>query len=91
MYKRQAWNDDARREAAVSLVKSLLTGENSEKLAYSFSGKLLESAKTLTQGAPTFVRSLMDVGGEGFYTWMAELPDILNGSADVNSVLSGAF
>lgn len=88
---RAAWNDDARREAAVSLVKALLTGENSEKLAYSFSGRLLDSAKTMTQGAPAFVRSLMDVGGEGFYTWMAELPDILNGSADANSVLGSAF
>lgn len=88
---RAAWNDDARREAAVSLVKYMTSGEVAGKLAYSFSGRLLESASSMTQGAPVMVKSLMDVGGDGFYTWMAELPDILSGSADARNVLEGAF
>lgn len=88
---RAAWEDDARREAAVSLVQELLTGENAGALAYAFSGRLLDSARTLTQGAPVLARSLMDVAGDGFYTWMAELPDVLTGSASATSVLEAAF
>ena len=66
---RACWEDDARCEAALSLVSALLREENAASLAAAPSGKLGESIAALTLGASDCTGVLYDLNAQTFEAW----------------------
>ena len=66
---RACWEDDARCEAALSLVNSLLSGETAMKLTTSAGGRLGESIAALTLTATDCTGVLYDLNAQTFEAW----------------------
>lgn len=66
---RACWQDDARREAALSLVSTLMKAENAAKLVSAGEGTLGASIASLTTGAADCTGLLYDANPDGFDAW----------------------
>ena len=66
---RACWQDDARCDAAVTLVRALLGGENYRSLAVGVDGKLGESIVTMLSGATGCAGILYDAVETDFDAW----------------------
>lgn len=66
---RACMNDPARREAALSLVSELLSGENEAKLATGATGELGKSIATLTASAQDCTGTLFNLNADTFDAW----------------------
>ena len=76
---RACWEDDARCEAALSLVGSLLTGETAMKLTTSAGGRLGESIAALTGSAEDCTGVLYDLNPDTYDAWLAQVSSALMG------------
>lgn len=80
---RSAWEDAARRSAAVDLLRFLTTRESAEKLGYRLSGRLLASYEAMESAASTLSQPIQDaMNADARRRWFASAPDIANGSMD---------
>ncbi len=81
---RAAWEDDAKRDAAVHLLAYLTTGENVTALAaYSFSGRLQASSVEMIQNSIALSPPLEDaMDPEARSVWFSSIPDIAEGTLD---------
>lgn len=81
---RKAWDDPAKRDAAVNLLAYLTTGDNAKKLGgYSFTGKLLESSYEMINNAGAMNGPFQDVmDPEARNVWFSAIPGIADGSVD---------
>lgn len=66
---RACWQDDARREAALSLVRALLEKDAAAQLAAGAQGRLGASIADLTAGAQDCAGLLYDLNMDGFDSW----------------------
>lgn len=66
---RACWEDEARREAAISLVRRMLGVSHYAQLAVGVSGQLGESIAQMLLGATDCAGILYDKLGEGFDSW----------------------
>ena len=66
---RACWDNETRREAALSLAKALLDGENAKTLVSPAQGTLGSGAYALTAGATDCVGVLYDHNPDGFDAW----------------------
>ena len=66
---RACWDDATRREAALSLAKALLTGENAKTIVSPATGTLGGSVYALTAGATDCVGVLYYQNADGFDVW----------------------
>ncbi|MBR1684998.1 MAG: extracellular solute-binding protein [Clostridia bacterium] len=86
---RRAWEDRARREAAVDLFASLTGEENRIRFGgYEYTGALLESALRLTNGANVMVSPLQDaMSREAREAWLLGcLPSLAQGHMSVEEL-----
>lgn len=97
---KRAWDDEEKRDAAVSLLAHLTSDEARARLGFTFGGEMLKSAITLTgtaaeNGSLAFpIGDVMDSGARSF--WFSQIPAIADGTADIRDVLEetikrGAF
>lgn len=97
---KRAWEDETKRDAAVSLLAHLTSDSARAKLGFSFEGEMLKSAIALTgtaseNGTLAFpISDAMDSGARSY--WFSQIPSIADGSADIHQVLQemvrrGAF
>ena len=70
---RACWEDDARCEAALSLVSSLLEGETAMRLATPAGGKLGQSIVALTAGAEDCTGVLYDLIPDAYDAWAEQV------------------
>ena len=70
---RACWEDDARCEAALSLVSSLLSGETAMKLATPAGGRLGRSIAALTAGAQDCTGVLYDLIPDAYDAWSEQV------------------
>ena len=70
---RACWEDDARCEAALSLVSSLLTGETAMKLATPAGGRLGQSIAALTGEAEDCTGVLFDLIPDAYEAWAEQV------------------
>lgn len=70
---RACWEDDARCEAALSLVSSLLSGETAMKLATPAGGRLGQSIAALTAGAQDCTGVLYDLIPDAYDAWSEQV------------------
>lgn len=76
---RACWEDDARCEAALSLVNSLLSGETAMKLTTSAGGRLGESIAALTGSAEDCTGVLYDLNPDTYDAWLEQVSTALMG------------
>lgn len=76
---RACWEDDARCEAALSLVNHLLSGETAMKLTTSAGGRLGESIAALTGGVEDCTGTLYDLNADTYDTWVGQVSAALMG------------
>ncbi|NLA54536.1 MAG: hypothetical protein GX858_09345, partial [Clostridiales bacterium] len=97
---RRAWEDETKRDAAVSLLHHLTKEESKAKFGLNFGGKLLQSALALTRAAEENAALAFPIGDkmnlEARNYWFDQIPAIADGSADIAQVLAqtirrGAF
>lgn len=82
---RKAWNDPAKRDAAVDLLAYLTTGNNAVELAaFQFKGKLLESSyEMLNAGLKTMYGPVQDsMDPEARSYWFSQIPGIADGTVN---------
>ncbi len=81
---RRAWNTPARRDAAVSLLRFLATGENAVALGgYTYSGRLLESARAMLSALPEAEEPFQDEMDQAARTLgFGSLPAVAAGRMD---------
>ncbi len=81
---RQAWNTPTKRDAAVSLLAFLATGENAEALGgYTYSGQLKKSADTMISAMETAQQPFQDEMDQAARTlWFSYIPAIAEGRID---------
>lgn len=89
---RAAFDDPARREAALSLLRTLVSEPTASTLFLSCGGALMESVNALFEKELTLCPPLMDViGFEAFDQWMLEAGNMAAGSADIAQTVRKAF
>lgn len=89
---RAAFDDPARREAALSLLKTLVSEPTASTLFLSCGGALMESVNALFAAPRTLCPPLMDViGFDAFDAWMIEAGNMASGSADIAQTVRKAF
>lgn len=89
---RAAFDDPARREAALSLLKTLVSEPTASTLFLSCGGSLMESVNALFDTQRTLCPPLMDViGFDAFDVWMLEAISMADGSADIAQTVRKAF
>ena len=66
---RACWEDEGRREAALSLAERLLTGENAPQLVSGAPGQLARNIAALTASATDCAGLLYDYNADTFDTW----------------------
>lgn len=81
---RAAWEDPAKRDAAVDLLALLTTGDNAAALSgYSFFGRLQESANQMIETSTTMnppIQDAMDPEARAY--WFSSIPGIVEGATD---------
>ena len=91
---RKAWNDPAKRDAAVDLLATLTTGENAVALAaFQFKGKLLESSyEMLNAGVKTMYGPVQDsMDPEARSYWFSQISGIADGTVDPAKAWEGVM
>jgi len=85
---RKAWDDPAKRDAAVSLLAYLTTGDNAKKLGgFSFGGSLLEDSYTMLNNANVMLAPIQDsMTAEARSLWFSKVPALVDGTADPTEV-----
>jgi raffinose/stachyose/melibiose transport system substrate-binding protein len=85
---RKAWDDPAKRDAAVSLLAYLTTGDNAKKLGgFSFGGSLLEDSYTMLNNANVMLSPIQDeMTAEARSLWFSKVPALVDGTADPTEV-----
>lgn len=97
---KRAWEDESKRDAAVSLLVHLTGEEAQVKLGFNFGGEMLKSALALTSAASENgvlafpISDTMDSEARNY--WFSQIPAIADGTADIEQVLEetirrGAF
>lgn len=78
---RQAWNTPSRRDAAVSLLSHLATGENAKALGgFAYSGLLKESADAMLAAMPSAQKPFQDdMAQDARSLWFSCIPAIAQG------------
>ena len=77
---RRAWEDTAKRDAAVHLLAYLSTGDNAGTLGgFQFSGQLLQSAYALT-GNPLYTPVQDQMSQEARNEWFRLIPNVATGT-----------
>ena len=89
---RAAFDDPARREAAVSLLKNLTSEPTASSLFLACGDSLLQSACTLFDGETALCPPLMDLWSMDAYdALMNEMSGAVSGTTDVNQAIRTAF
>lgn len=97
---RRAWNDDTKRDAAVSLLQKLTSDDAKKRLGFAFGGLLRESSDAMfalaTQNDAVSAPFQDQMDPEARAYWLSMIPSIADGSADPREVLNevirrGAF
>ena len=89
---RAAFDDPVRREAALSLLRTLVSEPTASTLFLSCGGALMESVNALFDAPGTLCPPLMDViGFDAFDAWMLQVGNMANGSADIAQTVRTAF
>lgn len=85
---RKAWDDPAKRDAAVSLLAYLASGDNAKRLGgFSFGGSLLEDSYTMLNNAKVMLSPFQDeMTAEARSLWFSKVPAIVDGTADPAAV-----
>jgi len=85
---RKAWDDPAKRDAAVSLLAYLTTGDNAVRLGgFSFGGGLLADSYTMLNNAKAMLAPFQDaMTAESRSLWFSKVPAIVDGTADPEAV-----
>ncbi len=85
---RKAWDDPAKRDAAVSLLAYLTTGDNAVRLGgFSFGGSLLADSYTMLNNAKVMLAPFQDeMTAESRALWFGKVPAIVDGTADPTAV-----
>ena len=85
---RKAWEDNAKRDAAVSLLAYLTNEENSKRLgAFTFGGELSKSSYAMLENEDKMLLPIQDaMNPEARSAWFARVPALVDGSADPASV-----
>jgi raffinose/stachyose/melibiose transport system substrate-binding protein len=85
---RKAWRSSQRRDAAVSLLSFLTTGENALALGgYTYSGRLLESAQAMTRQSALRVAPIQDaMHPQARSLWFSLIPAVAGGSLDARAM-----
>lgn len=97
---KRAWEDESKRDAAVSLLDHLTNANARARLGFTFGGKMHASAMALTEtalhnDALAFpIGDAMDADARNY--WFSQIPAIADGTADIQTVLEetirmGAF
>jgi len=88
---RKAWNDPAKRDAAVQLLAYLATGDNARTLGgYQFTGALLESAYALTSNA--LYGPIQDqMSQEARNEWFRLIPSVAAGTVTPEALWAGVM
>lgn len=97
---RKAWDDETKRDAAVSLLSHLTSDDAKEKLGFTFGGELLNSATAMFDAAHandaivTPIGDVMDIEVRNY--WFSQIPALADGTADPQTVMDevitrGAF
>lgn len=97
---RQAWEDESKRDAAVSLLAYLTSEDAKEKLGFNFGGEMLKTALAMVDNANASdalsspFQDVMDQEARNY--WFSQIPAIADGTADGAEVLAevinrGAF
>lgn len=88
---RRAWEDETKRDAAVSLLYHLTKDESKAKFGFNFGGSMLKSALALTDaaaknGSLAFpIGDVMNLDARNY--WFDQIPAIADGTADIYQVL----
>ncbi len=94
---RKAWDDPAKRDAAVQLLATLTSDESVERLGFFFGGDLLKAAKKMVGESKAMCGPIQDVmDPEVRVYWFSQAPALADGSADPATVMAkvvadGAF
>lgn len=94
---RSAWNDPARREAAVSLLEALTADEKAAQFGFAFGGALRDSAQEMSRSLQTLCDPIGDaMQPEARERWFSQIPGIADGSLDPTQTMreivdGGAF
>ena len=85
---RKAWDDPAKRDAAVSLLAYLATGENAQRLGgFSFGGGLLADSYTMLNNAKVMLAPFQDsMTPESRTLWFSKVPALVDGTANPTDV-----
>ena len=85
---RKAWDDPAKRDAAVSLLAYLTTGDNAVRLGgFSFGGSLLADSYVMLNNAKVMLAPFQDeMTAEARSLWFSKVPAIVDGTADPEAV-----
>jgi raffinose/stachyose/melibiose transport system substrate-binding protein len=85
---RKAWDDPAKRDAAVSLLAYLTTGDNAVRLGgFSFGGGLLADSYVMLNNAKVMLAPFQDeMTAEARSLWFSKVPAIVDGTADPEAV-----
>ena len=85
---RKAWEDPAKRDAAVSLLAYLTTGDNAVRLGgFSFGGGLLADSYVMLNNAKVMLAPFQDeMTAEARSLWFSKVPAIVDGTADPEAV-----
>ena len=81
---RKAWDDPAKRDAAVDLLAYLTTGDNAQRLGgFSFGGRLLASSHEMINHAKVMLAPFQDeMNPEARSVWFSRVPGLVDGTAD---------
>lgn len=89
---RAAFDDPVRREAAISLLQSLLSEPAASSLFLSCGDSLMQSARELLTGDVTLCPLLMDVVSfERYDALMLQVGQMASGEADISETIKAAF
>lgn len=85
---RKAWDDPAKRDAAVNLLAYLTKGENGQRLGgFSFGGSLLKASYDMINNSKVMLSPIQDeMNPEARSAWFAKAPALVDGTADPASV-----
>lgn len=85
---RKAWEDPQKRDAAVSLLAFLTTGDNAKRLGgFTFGGSLLNASYEMINSARMMLSPIQDeMSQEARSAWFSKVPALVDGTADPGAV-----
>ncbi|MDL2206728.1 extracellular solute-binding protein [Eubacteriales bacterium OttesenSCG-928-N13] len=86
---RKAWDDPAKRDAAVQLLAKLTSDDSVERMGFVFGGELLKSAKRMVGEAKAMCTPIQDmIDTEVRNYWFSQAPALADGTADATEVMT---